>query len=63
MAQIAGAALEAATGIDYVELSRTVAGQASAGIFRAIGREEATIRADPQATHDPMLAALLMGRR
>ena len=63
MAQIAGAALEAATGIDYVELGRTVAEQASAGIFRVIGREEAAIRADPESTHDPILIALLMGTR
>lgn len=62
MAQIAGAALEAATGIDYIELSRTVAEQASAGIFRAIAREESAIRADPESTRDPMLIALLMGR-
>lgn len=61
MAQIAGAALEAATGIDYVELSKTVAAQASAGIFRAIGREEAAIRAHPEETGDRMLIALLRG--
>jgi hypothetical protein len=61
MAEIAGAALEASTGIDYVELSRTVAAQASNGIFRAIGREEAAIRADPESSRDPMLVALLGG--
>jgi hypothetical protein len=47
------------TGIDYLELGRAVAGQASDGIFRAIGREEAAIRADPAATRDPVLIALL----
>jgi hypothetical protein len=52
------------TGIDYLELGRTIAGQASDGIFRTIGREEAAIRADPAATRDPVLIALLgSGRR
>ena len=59
LAEIAGAALSARTGIDYVELGQTVAAQASDGIFRAIGREEAAIRADPRATRDPVLMALL----
>lgn len=59
MAEIAGAALEASTGIDYVALSRVVAAQASNGIFRVIAREEAAIRADPESTRDPMLIALL----
>lgn len=63
MAEIAGAALEASTGIDYLQLSRVVAEQASNGIFRAIGREEAAIRADPESTRDPMLVALLGGGR
>ncbi|WP_197276967.1 DUF4197 family protein [Sphingomonas profundi] len=47
------------TGIDYLELGRTVAEQAADGIFRVIGREEAAIRADPAATRDPVLIALL----
>lgn len=51
------------TGIDYLELGRTVAGQAADGIFRVIGREEAAIRADPAATRDPVLIALLGGGR
>lgn len=59
LAEMAGAALAARTGIDYVELGQTVAAQASDGIFRAIGREEAAIRADPRSTRDPVLIALL----
>ena len=59
LAEVAGAALGAATGIDYVELGRTVANQAADGIFAAIGREEAAIRADPRSTGDPALIALL----
>ncbi|HEX8446885.1 MAG TPA: DUF4197 domain-containing protein [Sphingomonas sp.] len=57
--QMASAAIAAKTGIDYAELGQTVAGQASDGIFRAIGREEAAIRANPRATRDPVLIALL----
>ena len=56
-------AIAAKTGIDYAELGETVAGQASDGIFRAIGREEAAIRADPRATRDPVLIALLGAAR
>ena len=53
------AAVAEETGIDYLELGRTVADQAADGIFRVIGREEAAIRADPAATRDPVLIALL----
>ncbi|WP_162527213.1 DUF4197 family protein [Sphingomonas solaris] len=53
------AAVAEETGIDYLELGRTVANQAADGIFRVIGREEAAIRADPAATRDPVLIALL----
>lgn len=59
LAEMAGAALAASTGIDYVELGQTIASQAMDGIFAAIGREEAAIRADPAATRDPVLIALL----
>jgi len=42
-------ALKAATGLDHAGLQRDVARKASAGIFRAIAREEIAIRADPDA--------------
>lgn len=58
-AEVLGAATMAATGIDYVELGRTLARQAMFGMFAAIGREEAAIRADPAATRDPVLIALI----
>jgi hypothetical protein len=48
-------------GIDYLGLARAGADQASQAIFRAIGREEAAIRADPRSTRDPALIALLAG--
>jgi hypothetical protein len=48
-------ALQAATGIDFGGLQRHVSERAADGIYRAIGREEAAIRANPRATGDPML--------
>ena len=53
--------LRIATGIDVDAVSRSVASQASAAIFRAIGREEAAIRADPRGIDDPALRAVLTG--
>jgi len=59
LAEIASAAVAARTGTDYRVLGQFVADQAAAGIFRAIGREEQAIRADPLATRDPAIIALL----
>ncbi|MEP9402830.1 DUF4197 domain-containing protein [Sphingomonas sp. VNH70] len=53
--------LTAQTGVDYAALARGAADQAAGSIFRAIGREEAAIRADPRRTGDPVLTALLLG--
>ena len=47
--------LQTATGIDFTGLQSDVARKAASGIYRAIGREEAAIRANPQATGDPVL--------
>lgn len=55
---VVGTVLREASGIDIAGLSRDVARKASAGIYRAIGREEAAIRADPRATNDPSLIAV-----
>ena len=59
LASALSAAFAEKSGIDYLELGRTIAGQASDSVFRVIGREEAAIRADPAATRDPVLIALL----
>jgi hypothetical protein len=59
--EILTAVAGARTGIDYATLARTGAEQAGQAIFRAIGREEAAIRADPRSTRDPALIALLAG--
>ncbi len=48
-------ALRNATGIDLPGLVRDVSTKASNGIYRAIGKEEAAIRANPRATNDPLL--------
>ncbi|MEY4269173.1 MAG: hypothetical protein RLZZ58_389 [Pseudomonadota bacterium] len=51
-------ALRVATGIDFAGLTRDVSGRASRAIYRAIGTEESAIRANPQATNDPLLIAV-----
>ena len=47
--------VQAATGIDFGGLQRHVSESAARGIYRAIGREEAAIRANPRETGDPEL--------
>ena len=50
--------LRTATGIDFAGLQADVARKASAGIYRAIGRDEASIRANPQSADDPVIAGV-----
>lgn len=50
--------LRQASGIDFTGLRDDVTRKASAGIYAAIAREEAAIRANPQATNDPLLIAV-----
>lgn len=56
--------VRAATGIDFGGLQRHVADSAARGIYRAIGREEAAIRANPRETGDPLLIGVfgVLGR-
>ena len=51
--------LEFATGINFPGLQADVTRKTAAAIYRAMGREEAAIRADPNAAGDPVLAAML----
>lgn len=51
-------ALGAATGIDFAGLQRDVSAKAAEGIWRAIGREEAAIRANPRSANDPVLSGV-----
>ena len=55
-------ALQFATGINFPGLQADVTRKTAAALYRAIGREEAAIRADPSSAGDPVLAALF-GRR
>ena len=61
---IVARALRAASGYDLATLARDVTDGANRGIWRAIGVEEAAIRANPQSTGDPLLTAVfgLAGR-
>ncbi|MDP8994263.1 MAG: DUF4197 domain-containing protein [Pseudomonadota bacterium] len=47
--------VQAASGIDFGGLQRHVTQSAARGIYRAIGREEAAIRANPRETGDPLI--------
>ena len=58
LAEVLSAAVAARTGVDYRVLARDASRLASRSIFRAIGREEAAIRADPRSVRDPAIAAL-----
>lgn len=44
-----------AAGVDFQALQRHVTESAATGIYRAIGREEAAIRANPRETGDPLI--------
>lgn len=60
---VLGRALGAATGIDFAGLQQDVTRKTSQGIWRAIGREEAAIRADPSSANDPLLRGVFaLGR-
>jgi hypothetical protein len=56
-------ALEYATGINFPGLQADVTRKTAVALYRAIGREEAAIRADPASAGDPALAGLLGARR
>jgi len=59
---ILGPVLGAATGIDIPAIQRAVTDQASQGLWRTIGREEAAIRAEPARAGDPLVEGILTGR-
>ena len=61
---VVGQALRAVSGYDVAALARDVTDGANRGIWRAIGAEESAIRANPQATRDPVLIGVfgLAGR-
>jgi hypothetical protein len=56
--------LEYATGINFPGLQADVTRKTAAALYRAMGREEAAIRADPSSAGDPVLAGVFgTGRR
>lgn len=57
-------ALGAATGINFAGLQQDVTRKTAQGIWRAIGREEASIRANPGSVNDPVLSGVfgVLGR-
>lgn len=60
---ILGPVLGAATGVNVGGIVRSVTDAAARGLWRAIGREEAAIRADPRRANDRLVEALLTGGR
>ena len=52
-------AITALAGIDTVEVARSVATSADNAIWSQIGTKESAIRANPAATRDPVLIAML----
>ena len=56
---VVGEALAALTGIDLAGAARALSVKAEDAIWAEIGREEATIRANPEATNDAVLIAAL----
>ncbi len=56
--EIVTQALRAATGIDFRGLVQDVSDRTHDAIYRAIGQEEAAIRANPRETGSPLLTAV-----
>lgn len=57
--EVVAQALKAVTGYDIAAFGRDIAERATNSIYAAIGAEEARLRANPSATNDPMLMAVL----
>ena len=55
---VLGRALGAASGIDFAGVQQDVTRKTAQGIWRAIGREEAAIRANPSSANDPLLSGV-----
>ncbi len=56
---LVGQAIAALTGVDVPGVARSLSVKTDEAIWGEIGREEAAIRANPQATNDPVLIAAL----
>ena len=60
---VLGPVIGAATGVNVVGLQRVVTTQAARGLWRAIGREESAIRADPRSARDPLIESVFASGR
>ncbi len=57
--EIINLVLSQATNVDLSSISRDVANQVNEAIYRSIGAQEESIRANPRSTNDPLLIAVL----
>ncbi|MEH6661764.1 MAG: DUF4197 domain-containing protein [Parasphingorhabdus sp.] len=57
--EIINLVLSQATNVDFSSISRDVTSKVSDAIYRSIGAQEESIRANPRATNDPLLIAVL----
>jgi hypothetical protein len=53
--QVIAKAVQSVTGFDMAALAQDISRKADDSIWAAIGLEESNIRANPQATNDPLL--------
>jgi Protein of unknown function (DUF4197) len=56
--QVIGKAVQSVTGFDISALAQDITRKADDSIWAAIGMEESNIRANPQATNDPVLISV-----
>ena len=61
--EIINLVLSQATNVDFSGISRDVTNKVSDAIYRSIGAQEEAIRANPRATNDPLLMAVLAARK
>lgn len=61
--EIIALVLSQVSNIDFASFSRDVTDQVGEAILRAIGAQEQSIRANPRATNDPLLIAVLGAQR
>ncbi len=57
--EIINLVLSQATNVDFSSISRDVTNKVNDAIYRSIGAQEEAIRANPRATNDPLLIAVL----
>ena len=61
--EIINLVLSQATNVDFAGISRDVSREVGDAIYRSIGAQEESIRANPRATNDPLLIAVLGAQR